>query len=145
MKTPEDEAFEDIERRQGGFQAKRQMAADKFIAAEERKTDEDAIIIQYHEETIKRLEKRIEELLAQPAQEPPAQKCPNIKNCGGACFQCEYFNAEKGEMEYPVVQPPLPVQPEAFTTGHCQEKAKPGGCQLHNIHCGFPDCDRKKS
>ena len=32
--------------------------------------DEDAIIIQYHEATIKRLEKRIEELMAQPAQEP---------------------------------------------------------------------------
>lgn len=30
MKTPEDEAFEDIERRQGGFRAKRQMAADKL-------------------------------------------------------------------------------------------------------------------
>jgi hypothetical protein len=31
MKTPEDEAFEDIERRQGGgFPAKRQMAADKL-------------------------------------------------------------------------------------------------------------------
>ena len=29
MKTPEDEAFEDIERRQGGFQAKRAAAADK--------------------------------------------------------------------------------------------------------------------
>ena len=41
--------------------------------------------------------------------------------------------------------PPLPVQPKVFTTGHCQEKAKPGGCRLHNIHCGFPDCDRKKS
>jgi hypothetical protein len=40
MKTPEDEAFEDIERRQGGFHAKREMAADKFIAAEERKVGE---------------------------------------------------------------------------------------------------------
>ena len=30
MKTEEDEAFEDIERKQGGFQAKRQMAADKL-------------------------------------------------------------------------------------------------------------------
>ena len=30
MKTEEDEAFEDIERRQGGFQAKRKMAADKL-------------------------------------------------------------------------------------------------------------------
>jgi len=41
MKTPEDEAFEDIERRQsGGFPAKRAMAADRFIAAEERKVGE---------------------------------------------------------------------------------------------------------
>jgi hypothetical protein len=30
MKTEEDEAFEDIERRQGGFQAKRKMAANKL-------------------------------------------------------------------------------------------------------------------
>jgi hypothetical protein len=30
MKNAEDEAFEDIERRQGGFQAKRKMAADKL-------------------------------------------------------------------------------------------------------------------
>jgi hypothetical protein len=30
MKTEEDEAFEDIERRQGGFQAKRAMATDKM-------------------------------------------------------------------------------------------------------------------
>jgi hypothetical protein len=34
--------------------------------------DEDAIIIQYHEATIKRLEKRIEELTVQPEQEPVA-------------------------------------------------------------------------
>lgn len=30
MKDAEDEAFDDLERRQGGFQAKRQMAADKL-------------------------------------------------------------------------------------------------------------------
>jgi hypothetical protein len=35
MKTPEDEAFEYIERRQGGFQAKRQMAADKLQEPDE--------------------------------------------------------------------------------------------------------------
>jgi len=44
MKTPEDEAFDDLARKQGnwggGYQAKRQMAADKFIAAEERKVGE---------------------------------------------------------------------------------------------------------
>jgi hypothetical protein len=32
---------------------------------------------------------------------------------------------------------------EAFTTGHCVEKAKPGGCQHHNLQCGYPDCDRR--
>ena len=30
MKTPEDEAFDELERRQGGFQAKRAMAANKL-------------------------------------------------------------------------------------------------------------------
>lgn len=30
----------------------------------------------------------------------------------------------------------------AYTTGHCKEKAKKGGCQLHNLHCGYPACDR---
>ena len=29
-----------------------------------------------------------------------------------------------------------------FTTGHCKEKQKPGGCQLHNLQCGYPKCDR---
>jgi hypothetical protein len=44
MKTEEDEAFDDLAKRQGswggGFPAKRAMAADKFIAAEERKVGE---------------------------------------------------------------------------------------------------------
>jgi hypothetical protein len=44
MKTPEDEAFDDLAKKQGdwggGFPAKRAMAADKFIAAEERKVGE---------------------------------------------------------------------------------------------------------
>jgi hypothetical protein len=34
-------------------------------------------------------------------------------------------------------------EPVAYTTGHCKEKAQPGGCQLHNLHCGYPACDRK--
>lgn len=29
-----------------------------------------------------------------------------------------------------------------FTTGHCKEKAKAGGCQLHNLRCSYPACDR---
>lgn len=31
----------------------------------------------------------------------------------------------------------------AFTTGHCKNKAQPGGCQLHNLQCGYPECDRE--
>jgi hypothetical protein len=31
----------------------------------------------------------------------------------------------------------------AYTEGHCAEKQKPGGCQLHNLHCGYPKCDRR--
>ena len=111
MKTPEDEAFDDLARKQGawggGFPAKRQMAMDKINS-------------EFHEEYKKMHEDRVKygtawsqdgkridpmSVYKESAQEPPAQKCPNIKNCGGACFQCEYFNAEKGEMEYPVVQP----------------------------------------
>lgn len=34
-------------------------------------------------------------------------------------------------------------QAESFTTGHCKHKNSPMGCQLHNLHCGYPACDRK--
>lgn len=27
------------------------------------------------------------------------------------------------------------------TGGNCPERKKPGGCQLHNLHCGYPKCD----
>jgi hypothetical protein len=47
----------------------------------------------------------IKEALAQPPR--PMQECPNYEDCKGACFQCEYFNAETGTVEYP----PLSVQP----------------------------------
>lgn len=26
-------------------------------------------------------------------------------------------------------------------TGACKQKNQPGGCQLHNLHCGYPKCD----
>lgn len=40
---------------------------------------------------------------------------------------------------------PLSDERPVFTTGHCKEKSKPGGCQLHNIQCGYPACDRKQA
>jgi hypothetical protein len=43
----------------------------------------------------------------------------------------------------PIYTAPPGQEPVAYTTGHCKEKAQPGGCQLHNLHCGYPACDRK--
>lgn len=31
-----------------------------------------------------------------------------------------------------------------FTSGHCRQKSGPGGCQLHNLQCGYPGCDIKE-
>lgn len=28
------------------------------------------------------------------------------------------------------------------TPDYCPEKLKPGGCGLHNLHCGYPRCNR---
>ena len=38
---------------------------------------------------------------------------------------------------------PVPDAVQTFTTGHCKNNAQPGGCQLHNLQCGYPDCDRR--
>ena len=62
MKTEEDEAFEAIERRQGGFQAKRQMAADKL--------QEPVLDLDGH--VVREPRKRVPKPKAQPAQEPVA-------------------------------------------------------------------------
>ena len=44
------------------------------------------------------------------------------------------------EAEEPARQEQEPV---AYTTGHCENHKQKGGCQLHNLQCGWPDCDRK--
>ena len=62
MKTEEDEAFEAIERRQGGFQAKRAMAADKL--------QEPVLDLDGH--VVREPRKRVPKPKAQPAQEPVA-------------------------------------------------------------------------
>lgn len=30
-----------------------------------------------------------------------------------------------------------------YTEGHCANKRAKGGCQLHNLYCGYPKCDMK--
>lgn len=35
------------------------------------------------------------------------------------------------------------VSEPAWTYGHCEHKRAPGGCQLHNLQCAYPDCDRR--
>lgn len=31
-----------------------------------------------------------------------------------------------------------------YTAGHCEHNKQPGGCQQHNLHCGWPKCDQKE-
>jgi len=33
------------------------------------------------------------------------------------------------------------VVPDEPSVDYCPEKLKPGGCQLHNLHCGYPQCN----
>jgi len=150
MKSEEDEAFDDLARRQGmwggGYQAKRQMAADKqepWNEDEWRRNNwrcghgwlrgeqcEICNAAQPAQEPVARVLQIIKEL--RPAIKPmegmgkgkttaewfdilvkeieriqPAQEgeCPNLKNCKGQCFQCEYIDAETGETCYPIAQP----------------------------------------
>lgn len=35
-----------------------------------------------------------------------------------------------------------PIKP-TYTTGHCRNHKAIGGCQLHNLQCGYPACDRQ--
>ena len=84
MKTEEDEAFDDIERRQGGgFPAKRAMAADKLqepvMEREALKLAKDVLLrlinLTNHDDSIYEAVDKCEAALAQPAQEPVAFIC----------------------------------------------------------------------
>lgn len=39
---------------------------------------------------------------------------------------------------------PLKLVEPAKPEGHCEQMKKPGGCQLHNLHCGYPKCNEPK-
>ena len=39
---------------------------------------------------------------------------------------------------------PIPSESTpTYTTGHCENRKNPKGCQLHNLQCGYPECDQK--
>jgi hypothetical protein len=94
MKTEEDEAFDDLARRQGmwggGFTAKRQMAADKVQEPVQEQEEDWGVIAEKQLASIKRdtqasfegamvraTHKVMAEREAQPAQEPVAWMCEN--------------------------------------------------------------------
>jgi hypothetical protein len=77
----------------------------------------------------KKCDAAIKTLRAALAQPERAECDGGQCGIGGYCKQC------------PKAQPES--EREAYTTGHCEENLKPGGCQLHNLHCGYPACDRK--
>ena len=111
MKTPEDEAFDELARKQGawggGFPAKRKMAADKFIAAEERKVGERyGYVPKLHPS---------EWMNAQPAQEPVA----HLWECLGRWSAYLVENGKQADCSPPswlvdainkATTPPLPEQ-----------------------------------
>lgn len=37
---------------------------------------------------------------------------------------------------------PVPAPAPTKKVHHCAEKNKAGGCQLHNLQCGYPKCDQ---
>jgi hypothetical protein len=73
------------------------MTQEEAVEFDRFKTARDSLLL-----TVANLRGQLETIKEALAQ--PEQKCPNLKNCNGACFQCEYFNIETGEMEYPVAQ-----------------------------------------
>jgi hypothetical protein len=74
----------------------------------------------------------IKQALAQPEQE-----CPNLPNCNGACFQCEYFNVETGEREYPVAPPEQAPTDELHSCPYAEE--------IHGNYEKVCDCDEERA
>ena len=51
-------------------------------------------------------------------------------------------SAEVGAIECTTCQDSSDVP--NYTTGHCENHKKLGGCPLHNLQCGYPQCDRRQ-
>lgn len=62
---------------------------------------------------------------------------PTAPECSGCAHE---WNAALTILEEAIAS--MEAQPE-YTTGHCKEMQHRDGCQLHNLQCGYPSCDRK--
>lgn len=72
-------------------------------------------------------------------QKLKAETCERLEDSAAVkTLQSLGYTNEGGELW----KPPLGQVPK-FTTGHCKEMQHRDGCQLHNLHCGYPNCDRK--
>jgi hypothetical protein len=137
MKTEEDEAFDDLAKRQGswggGFPAKRAMAADKFIAAEERKVGERyGYVPKLHpSEWMNDHNEDNLDMVAQPVQEVASiiQAITDPENqpsqYGTVTLDYHLAKLKKWEDRFEklsdraLAQPPLPVQePDALTIAY---------------------------
>ena len=65
----------------------------------------------------------------------------DIHSCSYYCDRPECIKAQRDELRERLAQPEQ--EPVAYTTGHCENHKQKGGCQLHNLQCGWPDCDLK--
>ena len=86
MKTPEDEAFDELARKQGswggGFPAKRKMAADKLQEPVREALQMCLEYIETNAHERKHVRHAIQAALAQPAQEPVAREWNFCERCG---------------------------------------------------------------
>lgn len=53
------------------------------------------------------------------------------------------FKKEHRDRLFALARRGAAVRTQTFTEGHCEQRKAPGGCKLHNLHCGYPDCDRR--
>jgi hypothetical protein len=89
----------------------------------------------------------------QPTEHPPCEGVQAFdlsKLRRFACFEIEdgiyehasgsyvLFRDVRDLLAAPVAQP---VEKPVAKTDYCVEKLKAGGCQLHNLHCGYPKCN----
>lgn len=66
----------------------------------------------------------------------------DIRDRGLTCTYNSIF-ARADELEAALKASPVQAEAVGYTTGHCENHKRPGGCQLHNLQCGYPNCDRR--